>query len=101
MTKSSSLEILVHFNHIYWDGISARLFLGRLLSSVGQDLEHAQYPWGKDNGNLSPPILDSLKVDPQTPGKDYEDSLEEFVSLMFKFNVCSETAWLSLGHEYG
>ena len=87
ITKGSPLEVLVHFNHIYWDGISARLFLGHILSSLGEDLEHAQYPWGKEINHLSPPILDALKVDPQTLGKDYEDSLEDFVSIMFKFDV--------------
>lgn len=88
MIKNSSLEMLVHFNHIYWDGISARRFVGHVLRSVGQDLEHAQYRWGKEIDNLSPPVLDSLKINPQTLGKDYEDSLEEFVSTMFKFDVC-------------
>ncbi|KAG9565254.1 putative trichothecene 15-O-acetyltransferase, partial [Aureobasidium melanogenum] len=85
ITKGSSLEILVHLNHIYWDGISARLFLGHLLSSIGQDLEDAQYPWGKEIRNLNAPTLDSLKLDPETLDKGYEDSLEEFVSIMFKF----------------
>ncbi|KAG9652317.1 putative trichothecene 15-O-acetyltransferase, partial [Aureobasidium melanogenum] len=85
ITEGSSLEILVHFNHIYWDGISARLFVGHLLNSIGKDLERAQYDWGSEIENLSAPILDSLRIDPQILGKDYEDSLEEFVSTMFKF----------------
>ncbi|KAK6006544.1 hypothetical protein QM012_006954 [Aureobasidium pullulans] len=88
ISKGSSLEILVHFNHIYWDGISVRLFLGHLLNSVGEDLQHAEYPWGKEMDNLSEPLLDILKIDPQTLGKDYEDSLEEFISTMFRFGVC-------------
>lgn len=87
MAKGSSLEILVHFNHIYWDGISARLFLGHILNSIGQDFEHAHYEWGSETNNLSPPILDASKVNSQTLGRDYEDSLEEFVSTMFKFDV--------------
>ncbi|KAI4755621.1 15-O-acetyltransferase Tri3 [Aureobasidium sp. EXF-3400] len=85
ITKGSSLEMLVHFNHIYWDGISARHFVSRFLDSVGQDLEDAQYDWGSEIDNLSAPILDSLKIDPQTLGKDYDNSLEEFVSIMFNF----------------
>ncbi|KAH0337677.1 putative trichothecene 15-O-acetyltransferase, partial [Aureobasidium melanogenum] len=85
ISQGSPVEFLVHFNHIYWDGISARLFVGHLLNSVGQDLEHAQYNWGKEVENLSAPLLDSLKIDPQTLGEDYEDSLEEFVSTMFEF----------------
>ncbi|KAH0365230.1 putative trichothecene 15-O-acetyltransferase, partial [Aureobasidium melanogenum] len=86
LAKGSSLEVLVHFNHIYWDGISARLFVGHILNSIGHDLEHAEYPWGNEIEHLSAPLLDVLKIDPQTLEKAYEDSLEEFVSTMFKFD---------------
>ncbi|KAG9837839.1 putative trichothecene 15-O-acetyltransferase, partial [Aureobasidium melanogenum] len=98
IAKGSSLEFLVHFNHIYWDGISARVFLGHLLSSVGQDTEHAKYCWGQEIENLTAPILDSLKVDPQTLGKNYEDSLEEFLSVMFKFD---SSHYIQIGTEPG
>lgn len=100
ISQGSSLEILVHFNHIYWDGISARLFVGHLLNSIGQDLEHAQYSWGKEVENLSAPLLDSLKIDPQTLGEDYEDSLEKFVSTMFEFGVCWKPFYRFIGMTF-
>ncbi|THZ20851.1 15-O-acetyltransferase Tri3 [Aureobasidium pullulans] len=86
MNEGSDLEFLVHFNHIYWDGISARLFFGDLLRSLGQNLEAARYDWGQEIKNLSVPLLDALKIDIKTLSKDYDDSLEKFVASMFRFD---------------
>ncbi|KAI4723536.1 15-O-acetyltransferase Tri3 [Aureobasidium sp. EXF-10727] len=85
LISGSEFEILIHFNHIYWDGISARQFVGDLLRNLGQDRPPTQYEWGEEVKNLSTPLLDALKVDIETLDKDYGDSLEEFLTSMFGF----------------
>ncbi|KAI5198653.1 15-O-acetyltransferase Tri3 [Aureobasidium subglaciale] len=86
----SRVEFLVHLNHVFWDGISARYFVGDLLRSIGQDLEGKEYAWGHEIDKLSPPLPDALKVDLQTLDQDYDDSLEEFVASMSRFGTSVE-----------
>ncbi|THY33589.1 15-O-acetyltransferase Tri3 [Aureobasidium pullulans] len=85
LEAGTELEILTNFNHIHWDGISARQFVGDLICNLGQEHENAEYGWGQEIDRLSPPLLDALKVNTQTLGTDYGDSLEEFLTSMFAF----------------
>jgi hypothetical protein len=87
LATRSELEILIHFNHIYWDGINARQLVGDLLRDLGQIDEHKQYDWGEEVKHLSRPLLDLLKIDTEELGNDYGDSLEEFITNMFAFGV--------------
>jgi hypothetical protein len=90
LTSGFELEILIHFNHIYWDGISARKFVGDLLRDLGQDDEQIRYEWGQEIKNLSKPLLDTLKINIETLDNEYGDSLEEFLASMFAFGVSSK-----------
>jgi hypothetical protein len=90
LPSSSELEIMIHFNHIFWDGISARQSVGNLLRDLGHIDEHTQHEWGKEVKNLSMHLLDALKIDTETLGNDYGDSLEEYLTSMFAIRVSME-----------
>lgn len=82
----SCVDVLLQFNHIYWDAISARVFVGDLLHLLGEQLGTAdvekvseQYAWGDETANLNVPVLDACKVDVGTLGEDYEKTRDEFI----------------------
>jgi hypothetical protein len=98
LPSGSELEFLIHFNHIFWDGISARQFVGNVLRDLGHIDEHTQYEWGKEVKHLSMPLLDALKINTETLGNDYGDSLEEFLTSMFAIGVSIEKLKASATH---
>ncbi|KAF5865509.1 trichothecene 15-O-acetyltransferase [Aspergillus alliaceus] len=65
LIPGTSLEILIHMNHLYWDGKAVRLFAGDLVRKLSQDLssKQKQYKWGEEVGNLSVPVLDAMNLD--------------------------------------
>ncbi|GKT93659.1 hypothetical protein Ct61P_11509 [Colletotrichum tofieldiae] len=82
----SRVDVLVQFNHIHWDAISARVFVGDLLRHLGEQLGTAgaetispQYAWGNEIANLNVPVLDACKVDVGALGEDYEKTRDEFI----------------------
>ena len=87
------VDVLCRFNHIYWDAMSSRQFVGDLLRRVGDVWDSsmaapiAEYRWGREVANLSEPILDSLKVDVETLGEDFVKARDEFITSLINSGV--------------
>ncbi|KXH68107.1 hypothetical protein CSAL01_12931 [Colletotrichum salicis] len=85
------VDVLGVFNHIHWDSISARVFVGDLLRRLGLQLgageaepASSQYAWGSETANLNVPVLDTCRVDVDTLGEDYEKTRDEFIAALLK-----------------
>lgn len=91
LDPGAKVDILLHMNHIFWDGISSRMFLGDLLRKVGPYLngkqELKQFTWGDEINNVSEPILDASRVDVSSLGEDFDKARAEFVQSLFDFAV--------------
>ncbi|KAF1347599.1 15-O-acetyltransferase [Delphinella strobiligena] len=89
LISGATVDVLLHINHMYWDGISARMFVGSLLRDLGpklgNDHQPKQFDWGKETKNISEPILDASKVDITSLGKDFEDARDEFIQSLMAF----------------
>lgn len=96
LTSGATVDVLLHMNHMFWDGISARMFVGSLLQKLGTNLANtqklAQFEWGKETKNISEPILDASKVDVTLLGKDFEDARGEFIQSLMAFAVRTHSA---------
>ena len=93
LARGTKVDVLCCFNHIYWDAMSSRQFVGDLLRQVGNmwdpdmDSPTAEYRWGHEVANLSRPILDALKVDVEALGDDFNKAREEFITSLIKSGV--------------
>ncbi|KAF7593958.1 trichothecene 15-O-acetyltransferase [Aspergillus hancockii] len=75
LAPGTAFDVLLHMNHLFWDGISARHFTGDLLRALSLYIDAAEpteYPWGEEISNLSVPVLDALKVDPTAAGAEFK-----------------------------
>ncbi|KAI1880213.1 hypothetical protein JX265_001834 [Neoarthrinium moseri] len=86
LEKGTRVDILCHFNHIFWDGISSRVLMGDLLRRLGEQLNAADnelaashYAWGTETAMLSEPVLDACRVDVGTLGDSFEKTRDEFI----------------------
>ncbi|KAE8356478.1 15-O-acetyltransferase Tri3 [Aspergillus coremiiformis] len=88
LRPGTALEMLVAMNHVYWDGVSSRAFVGDLLKTWSQTLavDYARpvYEWGRETSNLTVPILDALKPGVESAGHaftaDYHELLRAFAA---------------------
>jgi hypothetical protein len=97
LKPGTRVDLLVHFNHIYWDGVSGRMFVGELLrrlgDTVGKDVEeifsNAHYRWGDEVTNLSEPILDACEVDVESLTDDvqFKEARDEFLAKLMASSV--------------
>jgi len=91
LAPGAVVDMLMHINHIYWDGISARAFVGDLLRRFGQrwggDEQLPEYKWEDEVANLSEPILDACKVDVGTLGDEFNEAREEFIASLINSGV--------------
>ncbi|KAL4407439.1 hypothetical protein CABS03_11878, partial [Colletotrichum abscissum] len=71
LENGARVDLLCAFNHIHWDSISSRIFVGDLLRGVGQQFNAGDqnlanspfhHPWGKEIANLNEPVLDACKT---------------------------------------
>jgi hypothetical protein len=94
----ATIEILFHSNHLFWDGIGCRKFVGDLFRLLGNydgvtaGPETQKLEWGQEIKNLSPPIVDSLKLDVQTLGTEFDDKCTEYTSAL----VANYVSWISV-----
>ncbi|KAH6669308.1 15-O-acetyltransferase [Halenospora varia] len=101
-TPGTTVEILMHMNHMYWDGISARMFAGELFRNFGQnfgrDQKMQQHLWGEELSNLEVPILDAMSVSVDSLEDDFNSSRDKFLQSLMDF----PSSWaLELGVESG
>lgn len=99
LAEGTKVEMLAHFNHIFWDGISARMFVGELLVRLGQTMEWDQdrvlskpeTEWSADPKalHLSQPILDVCKVDVEALAHDdeFKKTRDEFIGALLESGV--------------
>nr|3FOT_A Chain A, 15-O-acetyltransferase [Fusarium sporotrichioides]3FP0_A Chain A, 15-O-acetyltransferase [Fusarium sporotrichioides] len=86
--QDATVEILFHSNHLFWDGIGCRKFVGDLFRLVGSYIgrsdsrEMKKIQWGQEIKNLSPPVVDSLKLDINTLGSEFDDKCTEYTSAL-------------------
>lgn len=94
LAAGARVDVLGVFNHIHWDSISARVFVGDLLRRLGERLgageggpASSQYAWGSEIENLNVPVLDACTVDVGALGEDYEKTRDEFIAALLKSGV--------------
>jgi hypothetical protein len=89
--SGKTVDFLLHMNHMYWDGISARMFLGSLIQRIGTKLGEEQgvghLNWRQEVENLSKPILDASRIDITSLGADFENARTEFIESLTAFAV--------------
>ncbi|KAJ4145119.1 hypothetical protein LMH87_003978 [Akanthomyces muscarius] len=66
----AAVDVLIHTNHLFWDGISC----------LGQSAP--KFNWGQEVKNLCPPILDSLSIDVETLGAEFDNKCKEYTSAL-------------------
>ena len=92
LAPGTVVDLLMHLNHIYWDGISGRTCVGDLLRRLGQrwggDAQGlSEYKWGDEVANLSEPILDACKVDVAALGDEFNEARAEFITSLINMGV--------------
>lgn len=95
LAPNSRVDILIHLNHLFWDGIGVRMFVGDLLKRIGEFLDTdniaSRKPqlWGQEKANLPQPILDIEKISTKSLGPKFEPWWNEYIENMFKSTVSS------------
>lgn len=95
ITENIRIVMLCRFNHIFWDAMSSRQFVGDLLRQVGVSWTKKEdptevaklYSWGEEAKYLAEPLLDSLKIDVESLGQDYEAAADSFLAELMKSAV--------------
>lgn len=89
----AKVEILMLFNHIFWDAMGSRDFFGELQTHLSRILEAEgryqlpQFKWGDELSNLAVPLLDACKVDVEALGADFEAARTEFLDSLMRSGV--------------
>ncbi|KAE8356477.1 15-O-acetyltransferase Tri3-domain-containing protein [Aspergillus coremiiformis] len=87
LPPGTSIDVLLHMNHVFWDGISARSFAGDLLRAWNPSVDAAPsptYPWGDEVQNLSVPLLDALQVDISAAGAEFTAACDQYVQDLYQ-----------------
>ena len=95
MPQNTRVVMLCQFNHIFWDAMSSRQFVGGLLRQTGMSWTEKEdpadaaraYPWGEETSNLAEPLLDALKIDVGSLGRDYDTAADAFLEELMKSGV--------------
>ncbi len=93
LAQGTKVDVLFRFNHIHWDAMSSRQFVGDLLRRIGEAWGQgtqpivAEYSWGDEVANLGTPLLDALKVDVEALGDDFDKAREEFITSLINSGV--------------
>ncbi|PQK09681.1 hypothetical protein BB8028_0002g00050 [Beauveria bassiana] len=82
------VDVLIHSNHLFWDGISSRMFVGELFRSLNDLLggptgqQPPKFDWGEEVQNLSPAIFDCLRLDVEALGTEFDDKCKEYTAAL-------------------
>lgn len=90
---STSVEFVFHTNHLYFDGISKRIFVGdffRYLAETTDELPELK--WGEEVKNLGAPVLSLLKEGTPTTGPEFDATLGQYVGTSMRAMVCPSLA---------
>ncbi|KFA68878.1 Tri3 [Stachybotrys chlorohalonatus IBT 40285] len=92
--QGASIDVLFHMNHLYWDGIGARIFVGYLLRQLNNYIGAAggQEPptvhWGSEMSNFHTAQLDAMKVQVQSLGTEFEARSHQYVNTLMQSLSC-------------
>lgn len=91
LTPGTIVDLLIHMNHLYWDGMGARMFAGDLLQRLSQNFgveqKLSKYNWGEEIANLGVPVLDALDIDIGSLGDDFNTAREEYIKGLLDSHV--------------
>jgi hypothetical protein len=83
LPSGTAVDMVFGMNHVFWDGVSARAFVGDVLKTLSKtlaaDYEVPAYEWGKETANLNVPILDGLKPGVEYMGDAFTADSNEFL----------------------
>ncbi|EED21275.1 conserved hypothetical protein [Talaromyces stipitatus ATCC 10500] len=82
---SVNVEFVFHTNHLYFDGISKRIFVGdffRYLTEVGDELP--DFKWGEEVENLGAPVLTLWKEGVKTSGPEFDATLGQYAGIAMR-----------------
>jgi hypothetical protein len=86
---STSVEFVFHTNHLYFDGISKRIFVGdffRYLAEATDELP--EFAWGEEVKNLGAPVLSLLKDGTPTSGPEFDGAFGQYAGTAMRAMVC-------------
>ncbi|GAD91476.1 conserved hypothetical protein [Paecilomyces variotii No. 5] len=69
------VELVLYANHVFFDGISVRTFLGEIFRTLASELssiEPVELPWGKEKNNLDAPLFSVLGSDQEIAGPKFD-----------------------------
>ena len=92
LAPGTVVNVLMHFNHTYWDGISGRACVGDLLRRLGErwggdEPQLSEYKWEDEVANLSEPVLDACRVDVAALGDEFNEAQDEFITSLINSDV--------------
>ncbi|KAI9149648.1 Trichothecene O-acetyltransferase TRI3 [Paramyrothecium foliicola] len=82
------VDVLFHMNHLYWDGIGARIFAGYLLRQLGDFIgtpagqEPPKVQWGTELSNFHTAAIDAMKIKIETLGEEFEARGRNYVNTL-------------------
>ncbi|OAA69927.1 15-O-acetyltransferase-like protein [Akanthomyces lecanii RCEF 1005] len=90
LLAGAKVDMLIRFNHIFWDAMSSRDFTGQILRCAAKHLQKnaaqtlPSLEWGTEIARLATPLLDACAVDVDTLGADFEAARGEFVDALLR-----------------
>ncbi|RYP58682.1 hypothetical protein DL769_008842 [Monosporascus sp. CRB-8-3] len=90
----ASIDVLFHMNHLYWDGIGARIFVGYLLRQLNKFIgapagqEPPKVQWGTELLNFHTAQLDAMKIKVESLGDEFETRSHQYVSTLMQSMGC-------------
>ncbi len=93
LLAGAKVDMLIRFNHIFWDAMSSRDFTGQILRCAAKHLQRnaaqtlPSLEWGTEIARLATPLLDACAVDVDTLGADFEAARGEFVDALLRSGV--------------
>lgn len=86
------VELVLYANHVFFDGISVRTFLGDILRTLASEFtstEPTKLPWGEERKNLDVPLLSVLGSGQEISGPKFEATRLALLGNMARMNVSS------------
>jgi hypothetical protein len=86
----TSVELVLLSNHVFFDGISVRIFLGDILRTLGSELsttEVEELSWGEERKNLGASVLSMLGSDQEITGPTFETTRMKLMGIISRMPV--------------
>jgi hypothetical protein len=93
LPQGASVDVLFHMNHLYWDGIGARIFVGYLLRLLNNFIgapagqSPAKKSWGSEMSNFHEAPMDAMKIQVESLGPEFENRSHQYVKTLMQSMV--------------